>query len=363
MKQTAHGCRASTLSEGVGEDLPPVAAEADLARLRQALLAWYGRAQRALPWRASRQPYHIWLSEIMLQQTRVAAVLAHYREFLEAFPSIAALAAAREEAVLARWSGLGYYRRARLLHRAAQQVVEEFDGRLPSSAVELRQLAGIGRYTAAAIASIAFGEAVAVVDGNVARVVARLDGVSRAEAALWQRAEQLLDGRRPGAWNQAMMELGALICLPRHPTCVDCPLRCWCRAPGAEVGKPRVARRRQQIARAWIESRGRLYLVQRSNVASKMAGMWELPSTAAAGEPLCRLRHSITDTDYEVRLLRLPLASLTVAERRAGRWFRRDELAALPLTGLTRKALAWVGRNAAKRTIKATKPIQDRPQF
>src|SRR2546423_5316341 len=160
---------------------------------RTQLLSWYGAHARALPWRDSRDPYRVWLSEIMLQQTRVAAVIAHYHEFLRRFPTVQKLAAAREASVLAAWSGLGYYRRARMLHAAAKVIVREYGGKFPTTAAELRTLPGIGRYTSAAIASIAFGEPIAVVDGNVERVVQRFSGKRAAQEKLWQTAEELLD--------------------------------------------------------------------------------------------------------------------------------------------------------------------------
>ena len=326
--------------------------------LRAALLAWYAQHKRALPWRRDRDAYRVWISEIMLQQTRVAAVLEHYRTFLEAFPTLEALARAPEEQVLARWSGLGYYRRARMLHQAARLVVNECGGAIPRAVEELRKLPGIGRYTAAAIASIAYGEPVAVVDGNVERVLSRLDGAPRSGALAWQRAQELLDGRHagdcdsqdcdPGDWNQAMMELGATVCTPQNPQCLACPVRPWCRAPGAATGRPRGVRRRVQMTRALIERKHCVYLVQRPAEVAKMAGMWELPECAepVAGqlaEPdaneLCIVRHSITDTDYEVRVVRLGLKALGARQKKAGRWVRREEIFELPLTGLTRKIL------------------------
>src|SRR6202035_4350052 len=167
-------------------------------RFRRNLLAWCALHRRALPWRASRDPYRVWLSEIMLQQTRVAAVIAHYREFLRRFPTVEKLAAAREPSVLAVWSGLGYYRRARMLHAAAKVIVRERGGKFPASEEGLRALPGVGRYTAAAIASIAFGKPVAVVDGNVERVLQRVSGKRLAGEELWEAANHLLDAKRPG---------------------------------------------------------------------------------------------------------------------------------------------------------------------
>jgi A/G-specific adenine glycosylase len=254
---------------------------AALAELRVALLAWYKKYQRKLPWRLDHDPYRIWVSEVMLQQTRVAAVLEHYRLFLVAFPTVQALAQAPEEQVLAMWSGLGYYRRARMLHRAARVVAYSLEGVLPSDLQTLRKLPGVGRYTAAAIASIAYGEPAAVVDGNVERVLSRLDGRPRADASAWLRAQQLLDPLHPGDWNQAMMELGATVCTPLNPRCRVCPLLTWCRAPGAVTLKPPAARKRLRATRALIAGSKRIYLAQRPSDVAKMAGMWELPELPA----------------------------------------------------------------------------------
>jgi A/G-specific adenine glycosylase len=317
-----------------------------------ALLAWYVQKQRNLPWRRDRDAYRVWVSEIMLQQTRVAAVLEHYRAFLNSFPTVEALALASEEQVLALWSGLGYYRRARMLHRAARVVLNESGGTIPCTVEALRKLPGIGRYTAAAIASIAFGEPAAVVDGNVERVLSRLDGETRSAASAWHRAQELLNRHHPGDWNQAMMELGATVCTPQNPQCLTCPVHSWCRAPGAAASKPRAARRRVQTKRALIEHKDSVYLVQRPADVSKMAGMWELPERVmpvagqmadADAEELCVVRHSITDTDYEVRVVRLGLKALGARDKGAGRWVRREEIFSLPLTGLTRKILRRQG--------------------
>jgi A/G-specific adenine glycosylase len=309
------------------------------AALRRALLTWYVAHRRDLPWRQTGDPYRIWISEIMLQQTRVAAVLEHYRGFVEAFPTLEALAEATEAQVLARWSGLGYYRRARMMHRAAQLLVAEHGGRLPAELDKLRSLPGVGRYTAAAIASISFGLPEAVVDGNVERVLGRLDGRAYPERALWQRAGELLDAAQPGEWNQAMMELGATVCTPRAPQCGLCPLRRWCLLPGEGAPRRQPRRRKVQMARAFILRSGRVYLTQREDDEPKMAGMWELPEFCGEGRELARLRHSITDTNYEVRVLAAHAGALAAAQRRRGRWVARDELAAIPLTGLARKAL------------------------
>ena len=203
-------------------------------QFRKLLLQWYDRHARDLPWRESRDPYRIWLSEIMLQQTRVAAVIAHYHEFLRRFPTVEKLAHAREASVLAAWSGLGYYRRARMLHAAAKAVARR--GTFPATAAELLDLPGVGRYTAAAIASIAFGEPVAVVDGNVERVLQRFSGRRLEGKEFWSAAEDLLDRERPGDFNQAMMELGATVCTPRAPGCLTCPVVEFCGTRGEMAG-------------------------------------------------------------------------------------------------------------------------------
>ena len=205
----------------------------NVAGFRRAVLGWYDQHRRDLPWRKTRDPYRIWLSEIMLQQTRVAAVLEYYRVFLERFPNVEVLAAASEAAVLAAWSGLGYYRRARMLHRCARQIAAQHGGCFPRDSEALLALPGIGRYTAAAIASIAFSEPVAVVDGNVERVLQRLIGnksigINLTTAQTWQHAQALLANSRPGDFNQGMMELGATVCVPRAPHCAMCPVRKWC---------------------------------------------------------------------------------------------------------------------------------------
>ena len=292
-----------------------------------------------LPWRRDADPYRTWVSEIMLQQTRVAAVLEHYARWMERFPTVQSLAAAREQTVLAMWSGLGYYHRARRLHQAAKVIIRERKGEFPRTAEEWLELPGIGRYTAAAIASIAFGEAVAVVDGNVERVLARMFGASLKAEGKWQQAEALLDRSRPGDFNQAMMELGATICTPRAPQCLLCPLIAWCATRGVEEPKTQPARHRRQVHYALARKGDSILLVRRPADTKRMAGMWELPEvTASKAEPLSKFRHSITDTDYEVSVVR---ASAHQVQNLNGdaRWFARKQWEKLPLTGLTRKVL------------------------
>ena len=380
----------------------------------RALLTWFDRYKRDLPWRRTRDPYAIWVSEIMLQQTRVAAVLEHYARWMERFPDVETLAAAQEAEVLALWSGLGYYRRARMLHRAAQMVVAEHGGVLPGTAAELRLLPGIGEYTSAAIASIAFGEAVAVVDGNVERVVSRLHALSpvqglplqeegrlaadrgkrrsfdsagrkrpaslrmtlqkeggasrtgeneslagenasrtaeKTSAAALTRAiragaAELLSAQRPGDSNQAMMELGATVCLPKAPLCLHCPVQPWCGTRGEHAVRPRKPQQTRAIAYglATRAAGAEVLLRQRAGDASLMAGMWELPELDTAPDgapPLLRLKHAITVTDYTVGIVKLNEAE---AGRLIGaQWQSTAELPRLALTGLARKVLRRLG--------------------
>lgn len=321
-----------------GTELSPAA----LVRFRRALLAWYEANRRDLPWRRTRDPYAIWLSEIMLQQTRVAAVLDHYRVFLERFPDIAKLAAAQEEAVLAAWSGLGYYRRARMLHQCAREIVTQHNHCFPRTSESLRGLPGIGRYTAAAIASIAFQEPVAVVDGNVERVLSRLAGRALSAQQTWLRAQENLATSRPGDFNQSMMELGATVCLPREPRCSICPISKWCAAQGPlPQTRTKTRQRRQHIWCSLDRRNGHVRLVQRSQRAPLMAGMWELPQstdlppTSARDAHWRTFRHSITVTDYTVHVVR---DNSTNGKGRV-KWVPVSDLPTLPLTGLTRKIL------------------------
>jgi A/G-specific adenine glycosylase len=309
-----------------------------LRAFRRRLLSWYDRNQRDLPWRGSQDPYRIWISEVMLQQTRVAAVISYYRRFLERFPHVATLAAARPEAVLAAWSGLGYYRRARALHQAAKIMVEKHGGDLPRSAGELRHLPGFGPYTAAAVASIAFGEPVAVVDGNVERVLARLLAWREIKRdAAWEAAQRLLAAGRPGDFNQAMMELGATVCLPGEAQCASCPLFRWCRTRGPGPAREKERRRRRQLHYRLAQRGKAIFLVQRRGDSSLMPGMWELPEVPVNGVPpevTLRLRHSITVTDFTIYVSTgEPPAGIR------GRWVAQAQVEQLPLTGLTKKIL------------------------
>jgi A/G-specific adenine glycosylase len=281
----------------------------------------------------------------MLQQTRVAAVLDHYARFLRRFPTMQSLAAAREPSVLAAWSGLGYYHRARRMHQAAKVIARERKGEFPRTAEEWRELPGIGRYTSAAIASIAFGEAAAAVDGNVERVLERVFGRGEDREVTWLRAETLLDLERPGDFNQAMMELGAMLCTPSSPQCLPCPLNPWCQSKGAEAAQPQPARKRRDLYYVLAQRKGAVLLVRRSAKESLMAGMWELP-TIPEGQcnsctPMVKLRHSITDTDYQVSVFSVPPDTVRCLGSEA-RWFTPRQWERLPLTGLARKVLHWL---------------------
>jgi A/G-specific adenine glycosylase len=344
-----------------GEGLLP----AEVLGFRRKLMLWYRDNARVLPWRGISDPYKTWVSEVMLQQTRVAAVIEHYNDFLRKFPTILALSLAPEADVLAAWSGLGYYRRARMLHKAAQFITRELKGVLPTDSVGLRTLPGVGEYTSAAIASIAFGESIAVVDGNVERVLLRVTGrqqiataagrsfVQAQAAALVPRRK--LDGREnvPGDHNQAMMELGATICLPKGPLCLECPVYALCATRGEHLTVGRAPQRSLPAAfLLHLRKRGTVTEVQlhrRPAEASLMPGMLELPplpQDATEGrEPMLRLRHAITNTNYYVQVFaargmrdRAMIRSVPVAKD-CLEWVRTKRLSAQPLTGLARKVL------------------------
>ncbi|TDP77353.1 A/G-specific adenine glycosylase [Bradymonas sediminis] len=285
-------------------DLPqPLAAvdfsDAECAAIRVALLGWYRLYRRELPWRDIQDPYLIWVSEIMLQQTQVATVVAYYQRWAQRFPTVEALATASLDEVLEQWAGLGYYRRARFLHESSKTVLEEMGGRLPRSAGQLRKLKGVGPYTAGAIASIAFGQPEPLVDGNVERVLARLravrgDAKSGAFQKLWWRlAARVLDPEEPGDFNQALMELGATVCTPQNPNCEDCPVRGVCHASRTEspTDFPSPAKRTRQRpvrVRSLVVARElraqndgaltREFLLLKRPLDGIWGGLWECPS-------------------------------------------------------------------------------------
>jgi A/G-specific adenine glycosylase len=341
---------------------------------RARLLAWYRRHRRALPWRASRDPYRVWVSEVMLQQTTVRSVLPYYEAFLQRFPTAAALAEADEEQVVAAWSGLGYYHRARNLWRAARHLVLRHGGRFPDTLEAALAVPGVGLYTASAVLSIAYGRPLPVVDGNVRRVLSRHFALRgdrwRGDGAYYNLAEELLYRGDPGAWNQALMELGAVVCAPRRPACGACPLRSSCRA--AEAGTqelfPEARSRRSPVAvtvaAALLERGGRILLVRRRE-GRLMGGMWEVPQTTleARGLPdlvrelrerhglevepgplLVRARHAITFRRVRAEGYRSTLRRDPAADPERFLWAAPEELASVPVSSLTRKLIAGLAQ-------------------
>ncbi len=287
--------------------------------MRAALLRWYRRVRRDMPWRREVSPYRTWVSEIMLQQTTVAAVTPKYEAFLKAFPNARALARAPEDAVLKRWAGLGYYSRARNLRRAALEIVAKHRGEFPSSFDEALALPGVGRYTAGAILSIAFGQPHAVVDGNVIRVFSRLFGLpGRAKdpafvEKIWELAAPLVPKAAPGDWNQALMELGATVCTPDSPSCGACPVSKDCVAfkKGIQDELPLPEKRREPTpvrwSCLWIERGGKLLIWRRSDKERLLKNLWGLPEAgrlrASAGRRIGAVSHAITHHALTVELL------------------------------------------------------------
>ena len=323
--------------------------------IRRRLLAWYRENKRDLPWRRTVDPYRIWISEIMLQQTRVAAVIPYYDRFVARFPDVAALARASEQDVLTAWAGLGYYRRARNLHRAAKQILER--GGFPRDYAGIRQLAGVGDYTAAAIASIAFGLPYAAIDGNAARVLARLTAESGdIDAGVVRRrlraaADSVMDPKHAGEFNQAVMELGAMVCLPQRPQCELCPLarECGARQAGLENELPLRSIRPEttQLERQLlvIERAGKVLVWQRPSESRRLAGFWELPESEQldgarrTGEPVT-FRHTIVNTSYFFEVFRAALRGTPDGFR----WLSKKELDEVPLSTTAKKALACLAR-------------------
>jgi A/G-specific adenine glycosylase len=318
--------------------MPTQASEKIRAHLHRRLLTWFRTHRRNLPWRARRNPYRIWVAEIMLQQTRVAAVLPYYHRFLERFPTVESVAAARQEEVLRLWSGLGYYRRAQNLHRAAQEIVARHGGRFPRTLQAALALPGIGRYTAAAVLSIAYDVPLAALDGNVARVLARL-GALRGDLRaplrwhqLRKKAEHLLAHQAPGDWNQALMELGEVICTPQTPHCGSCPVLPFCRAHARglteEIPVPRRKRASVslRIAAAILrDSSGRTLLVRDPTACGSVlfSRLWQFPAVEVVREPLVELEGHLRKT-LKLDSARLELEALPAA--RHGVTFRNITL-------------------------------------
>jgi A/G-specific adenine glycosylase len=308
----------------------------ELPRFRKQLLEWFREFQRDLPWRRTRDPYHIWVSEIMLQQTRVAAVIPYYERFLEEFPDISTLAGAPQEEVVRLWSGLGYYSRARNLHAAAKEIVAKHGGEFPQKLQGALALPGIGSYTAAAILSIARGAKLAVLDGNVARVLARLGVIrgdlreSRRWRSLQKTADGLLDPNSPGEWNQAMMELGATVCTPRAPRCLLCPVAkvCHARKLGLTDRLPekRNKRETQEVtiaAAIFLDSYGHTLLLpppqtkqrrgQGRELAPLVSNLWHFPIVQVRHDPAVELRQYLATLFLKIPKRDLVIEPLTNA--------------------------------------------------
>jgi A/G-specific adenine glycosylase len=330
-------------------DFPP-------AKFRRALLAWYERNKRDLPWRRTRDPWAIHVSEIMLQQTRVTTVLPYYERFLTRYPTPQAFARAPESDVLACWAGLGYYSRARNLQAAAQGIAQ--NGGYPREYDAIRALAGVGVYTSAAIASIAFGEPRAAVDGNVVRVLARVTAekadlrATLTRAHLDATAQALLHAGRPGDFNQAMMELGATICLPRNPRCPKCPVAIWCEARAlglqnqlpVKTTRPRPVDVLRQLL--VIRRNGAVLLKRLAADSPRLAGFWDLPEpesvpAARALREIGEFRHTIVSTNHCCQVLRASLRS--GATGGVCQWMPIASLDSLPLSTMARKALVLAG--------------------
>ena len=319
--------------------------------IRRALGDWYQANKRDLPWRRSSDPYRVWISEIMLQQTRVAAAIPYYERFLARFPEVAALAAASDDELLSAWAGLGYYSRARNVRAAAQMIVA--NGAFPDSYDAIIALPGIGPYTAAAVASICFGLPYAVLDGNVMRVLARLTQEegdiqsSSTRQRLQQSAQNLLDVSDPSSHNQAMMELGAVLCIPREPKCKFCPVSSDCHAhySGLAAELPIKLRRAEirRVRRTLLVAirNGNILLWQREQDAAMLGGFYELPEPHQLPEVktaklLYEFSHAITNHIYDFHVI----AARVGQTNSPLQWVRLEQLSALPLSTATRKALA-----------------------
>ena len=325
------------------------------------LLKWYARAKRDLPWRGSADPYRVWVSEIMLQQTQVERVREYFVRFVERFPTVHALAAAREHDVLRRWEGLGYYRRARQLHAAARRLVADHDGEFPRTVAGLMALPGIGRYTAGAIASIAFDVSAPIVEANSRRVFARLVGHDRplggtaGDAPIWEVAERLVPRRGAGRFNQAVMDLGAMICTPDRPLCSRCPLAdvCVAHRTGRTAAIPAAApRRTATIVRetAVVMWRGGRVLIERRGAGEWWEGLWDFPrephAARSRGSRLGMVSYTVTH--HKVTCTVVARAAAAGAGSAAQRWVTPRQLAALPLSS--------PGRRIAKIVVSSGSP-------
>jgi len=357
-----------------------------LTAFQKSLLGWFRQYKRDLPWRRTKDPYRIWLSEIMLQQTRVAAAIPYYERFLEHFPDVRSLAEAPQDEVLRLWSGLGYYSRARNLQHAAQQIAAKHDGVFPTTYSDTLALPGIGAYTVAAILSIAFGAKHAVLDGNVARVIARIEAIrgDLRKSVRWQSlqkfADELLDEKTPGDWNQAMMELGATLCTPKSPQCLLCPVSQFCEARklGIQEELPEKRKKRAGVeitlaTAVFVDAKGQTLLIpspEKSNVkaaaddvATLVSKMWHFPTISVKKnvetelyqfllkffaveekdslhlEPLCKAKHAVTYRDITIHPFRISVRKLPKirSEKKEVKIVALSEVSALTVSNLTRK--------------------------
>ncbi len=355
-----------------------------LGKIRKSLLAWFDASKRDMPWRNTQDPYTIWVSEIMLQQTQVKTVIPYFERWIKAFPTVKKLAHAREEHVLKLWEGLGYYSRARNLHKAAQTVVRNFGGVVPDTFESISQLPGIGRYTAGAILSIAHDQRVPVLDGNVKRVVSRLfalreNGSNRkSEDRLWSAAEALLPRKRSGDFNQSLMELGATVCLPNNPSCLLCPVlkSCDAFAQGKVARFPppkkRTPSKKIEVSAAVILKKGKVYIQKRPH-GGLMGGLWEFPGgKLEAGEDpevgllreiqeelgvqvtitekMMTIKHAYTQfrVTLHAYLCRLPKGRIRATECEEWRWVERDDLETFTFPAANAKIVRSLTQNGTK---------------
>lgn len=349
--------------------------------IQKQLLAWYRREKRDLPWRTTKNPYLIWVSEVMLQQTQVKTVIPYYERWLQSFPTVQSLADAEERDVLKHWQGLGYYSRARNLHRAAKMVAEHYQGAIPDTLDEIQRLPGIGLYTAGAILSIAFGKRVPVLDGNVKRVLARLfclaenGKTSKSAQRLLQTAEQLLPEKHIGDFNQALMELGATACLPRNPLCTACPIVLHCMAQKENLQDrypPPVTRPSQnkiEVSAAVI-LRGKTTYIQQRPRDGLMGGLWEFPGgkieknespedclkreiqeelsvDIVIDSKLMTIKHSYTQfrVTLHVYLCRLPSGRIRATQCEQWKWVSFKELESYPFPSANAKIVEYLSND------------------
>jgi len=320
-------------------------------QFRRALLSWYRGKGRDLPWRRTRHPYRILVSEFMLQQTQVATVLPYYKEWLRRFPNFAALARASETQVLHAWQGLGYYERARNLHATAKLIAEQ-RGRFPTAVSEIQKLPGIGQYTAHAIATFALDQSVPIVETNTARVLARLFNLQNpidstaGRAKLWGRASSLVPQKAPGVYNSALLDLGALVCLPRSPKCAICPVKKFCRAKNPEslpVKRARPAMKRSTEKHALVVRQNKVLLQSASH---RWRGMWILPElngTADGNRAVYKARFPFTNHQIALKIFAVHRRRI---DNRSERWFSARALETIPIPSPHRRAIEQLLTNA-----------------